>query len=463
MSRHPLIVVSTLLAVASASVWGEDQPSNADLQKRMDALEQQVRDLKAHQAAPAASETLGVVKAGPGGFVIASADDTYTLHIGGYAQVASKVYLTDDDRPENNSLFVKRMRVLFEGSLGQYVGYFVMADLATGNALLQDANIQLRIVPGQFVIQAGKFKEPTGLERLQSDAKMLFIERSLATQLLPDRDVGVQAFGSVIGGKLDYALGMFDGSVDAGSRDTDNNDDKAFAGRVFITPFKGGERMLKGLGFGIAGTVEEDSGTAGNTSLPVYKTSGESVPGLASNIFTYRKGAVPTLANTVVADGWHWRLVPQAFWYAGPFGIQGEYVTTRQSVNLAGNRTSLHNTGWAVQTGWVLTGEDASYTGVIPKQPFDVKAGTLGAWEVALRIARLDIDSAAFPVFADPAASVHSATCYGVGVNWYLSRNLKLQVDVEDTRFDGGAPNGVGGVRDLQDEQVVETQFQVQF
>ena len=41
----------------------------------------------------------------------------------------------------------------------------------------------------------GKFKPPVGLERLVSDSDMLFVERALPTDLVPNRDVGVQVYG----------------------------------------------------------------------------------------------------------------------------------------------------------------------------------------------------------------------------------------------------------------------------
>jgi len=49
----------------------------------------------------------------------------------------------------------------------------------------------------------------------------------------------------------------------------------------------------------------------------------------------------------------------------------------------------------------VLTGEEASYKGVKPKRPFDLKNGAWGAFELAARYSQLHVDGDAFPVFAD--------------------------------------------------------------
>ena len=46
----------------------------------------------------------------------------------------------------------------------------------------------------------------------------------------------------------------------------------------------------------------------------------------------------------------------------------------------------------------------------------------------------------------------------GAGVNWYLNRNVRVSLDYETTRFEGGAAVG-----DRADEDVIFTRFQVSF
>ena len=51
----------------------------------------------------------------------------------------------------------------------------------------------------------------------------------------------------------------------------------------------------------------------------------------------------------------------------------------------------------------MLTGEDASYRGVVkPSEPFSPGKGGWGAWELVGRYGELEIDDDAFPLFADP-------------------------------------------------------------
>jgi phosphate-selective porin OprO/OprP len=96
---------------------------------------------------------------------------------------------------------------------------------------------------------------------------------------------------------------------------------------------------------------------------------------------------------------------------------------------------------------FVLTGEDASYNGVIPRHPFNPRVHDWGALELLARFGALNVDPDAFgknPTaagvrFADPTKSAQNAREWGVGLNWYLNRNLKFVLDYDRTWFSGGA------------------------
>jgi phosphate-selective porin OprO/OprP len=108
----------------------------------------------------------------------------------------------------------------------------------------------------------------------------------------------------------------------------------------------------------------------------------------------------------------------------------------------------------------VLTGEDASYRGVLkPAHPFALDGEGWGAFELVARYGELDIDEDAFPLYADAALSARRARAWGLGLNWYLNANLKLVFNHTHASFDGGAPLGA----DREDEQVTSTRVQVAF
>src|SRR5690606_16846510 len=109
---------------------------------------------------------------------------------------------------------------------------------------------------------------------------------------------------------------------------------------------------------------------------------------------------------------------------------------------------------------WVVTGEKASHRGVKPNRPFAPGAeGGWGAFELVARYGELDVDDAAFPLFALPSASASEASAWALGLNWYLTGHLKLAASYGHTSFTGGGPGG----GDRQDEKTFFTRAQFAF
>ena len=84
-----------------------------------------------------------------------------------------------------------------------------------------------------------------------------FLERGLPTQLVPNRDVGVQLHGKLWGNTLAYQVGYFNGTEDGGSGDIETTDDgKDVAARLFVQPFDQTQiEPLKKFGLGVAITA----------------------------------------------------------------------------------------------------------------------------------------------------------------------------------------------------------------
>ncbi|HXJ73231.1 MAG TPA: porin, partial [Candidatus Dormibacteraeota bacterium] len=192
--------------------------------------------------------------------------------------------------------------------------------------------------------------------------------------------------------------------------------------------------VLKGLGLGIAGTYGDQDG-----ALRTYTSIGQ------QRFFAYRTTTTPATAPNVVANGRHWRLAPQGYYYWGPFGLFGEYTISDQEVQQAGagagagTIADLRHTAWQVAASYFLTGEKNSFKAVTPKKPFSPANGGWGAWEVTARVGELDVDDDAFPVYADPGTSATKAFSWGVGLNWHLNKNVKVNLNYDQTDFKGGA------------------------
>src|SRR5882672_79751 len=389
--------------------------------ERVQELEQKVKVLERNreldvEASEAKAKDAPKLTLGPDGFGLSSADGAFAVQLKGVLQVDSRTFFQDSGIKGNDGILLRRARPILQGTLFRDFDFLFVPDFGgTGNPQIFDAYINYRYNRA-FQLQAGKFKSPIGLEQLQADVDILFNERALPTSLVPNRDLGFELHGDLFGGVASYAAGIFNGVGDArNSSNCDFEDNKAFEGRVFFQPFKKSSApALQNLGFGVAGSYEIMQGT-NVTGLP--GTTGGTLAGFTTDgqqqFFAYN----PSSNAVVVADGEHWRLSPQGYYYYGPFGLMGEYVISDQRVSRAvgPSRISrrLENTGWEVTGSWVLTGEDAAYKGgVVPRHPFDPLGGGWGALQLVARYAELNVDSDAFPLFSNPASSARSAASW---------------------------------------------------
>ncbi len=445
-----IITASLLFVIAGTLTPLRAHADNAELLARIEKLESELKilkrqiEIKTEDEDKKKAEAPIVTASSKEGFSIKSQDENFKLKVRGYVQADGRFFTDNKKDTGTTDVFTaRRVRPIIEGTLFRDYDFHVLPSFDSGTAALQDAYIEYKYYPAAKV-KAGKFKPPFGLERLQSITNISFIELGYPTALAPNRDVGAQISGDLWGGSLSYALGVFNGSADGASVDTDNNSDKDVIGRIFAHPFKASDiEPLRGLGAGIAASFGHKEGS----SLPTLRSLGQ------ATIFTY--------LSTVSADGPHGRLAPQAYYYWGPLGLLGEYTLSSQEVvrTTGGGilREKAENDAWQIIVSYVLTGEDASYKGISPRSPFDRAQGTWGAFEAVGRYGMLDVDDNIFDLgFANAGASVTEARSWGVGLNWYLNRQVKLMLDYERSIFDGGAPES--GDRDA--ENVIFTRIQ---
>ena len=452
----------TLIAAAIATPAHADDGNTSsvqDLDQRVRILERQL-EIQQEQAESRA-QSAASVSAGSNGFSIKSAKGDYELQFHGLIQADARFYSGDNaggtPGPLSDNFLLRRVEPTISGNLGKYVGFQITPEFGGNAVSLLDFWGELRFAPAAN-IRVGRFKEPVGLENLQSSRAVTFIERGLPTGLVPGRDIGVQLHGQLLEQTLSYAVGIFNGAADGGDAtppDADNRHD--IAGRIFAEPFRNNPGLLQNLGIGVAGTIGNDAGNAGSGAgspansaaiVSAYKTTGQ------NKFFSYR--------GATLAEGSRSHLSPQAYWYNRNYGLLAEYVISRQQLVNGANAGSVKNQSYEFTANYVLTGEDASYKGIKPKSPFRAGADGWGAFEVAARTGGINIDSRAFAggasSFADPAASARQAREYGLALNWYLNDNAKVAINYEETRFDGGAPSG-----ERQNERAILSRLQVAF
>jgi phosphate-selective porin OprO/OprP len=438
----------------------DDASTTADHEQRIRELEETIRNLNKDTAKLQAAEETRV-NARPiagwslkDGFFLQSSDGANKLRIGGYTHFDSRFFIEEENRGNTDSFVFRRVRPDLRGTVAKYFDFRILPDFAGGTLVLQDAYVEAKYWR-EASLRAGKYKTPYGIERLQSATAIPFVERSIADNLVPNRDLGVALFGEFLLGALTYEVGMFNGVVDGGSGDLNFDDNFDFAGRIFAYPLKNTTiEAARGLGIGVAATYGRENSTTGSPNLPQYRTSGRGNP-----FFRYVNTAATATApaNISVSDGIHYRYSPQANFYWGPLGLYTEFNTSGQNVENGAVEDLIINRAWQVGATWVITGENASYKGVVPNENFNPFSRTWGAFEVATRYAQLHVDDDAFDKgFADPRRAAKKAQQFTVGLNWYLNYNIKLVLDYDRTWYEDGE-----GAGDLDTENLIVTRVQL--
>jgi phosphate-selective porin OprO/OprP len=439
----------------------EQQREPAEQAATIQNLDQQVRilqrqreldqDASATQAANAPKLSLGA-----NGFSFSSADSNFVTQIHGLVQLDNRSFFKDGGVNGNDGFLLRRARPIFTGTVFRDFDYNFTPDFGGSVVQIQDAYLNYHYA-SELQVQVGKFKSPVGLEQLQADPATSFNERSLVTDLVPNRDLGVALKGDIFGGAASYTLGLFNGAPDYNGTTTNQSfqDDRAFAGRVFFQPWKNTDvTAARGLGFGLGGSYQANHpATNAATGLtPGYTTDGQ------QKFFTYNSG--------VNANGGTWRLSPQGYYYYGPLSLLGEFVVDDQRVTKAKKSANLKNNAWEISGGWILTGEDASYAGVTPLHPFDPRNNTWGAVQLVARYAELNVDANAFKDgFANSAKVADAATAWAVGLNWYLNKNIRADLSFSRTTFGGFTGKSAPGAVLVpgQPENVLFTRVQLAF
>ena len=273
---------------------------------------------------------------------IRSTDGNFTLSPVGRIQVDFRAYepgarnlpaassTTGTDL--TNKFLIRRGRIGLSGTFYKYFDFFVEADFGQGatggdiNVLLTDGYLDIHYWP-ELRLRAGQFKVPFSFEELFSDNNIDFVERSVADNLVPSRDVGAMLHGSLFGGIVNYAGGIFNGS---GQSKSETNDSKDLAVRLVVAPFNRTDlAWLKNFQLGGDVTIGDED-------------SGQSLQGKTDGQFVFFN-RVPTRGDRLRYSG-------EVAYYYGPFTLYGEYIQTKEERKGLGpggrNLPDLDGRGW---------------------------------------------------------------------------------------------------------------------
>jgi len=451
--RAGSLLAALLTTSLTLSAQADPQQLEA-LREQIRLLDQKLRVLERNlelkeEAVTAADRARPVVTAGASSFSLASSDRAFQLRISGLLHADARFY--GSDAPANDSFLLRRVRPIFQGTVNQKFGFRIAPEFAGNNATLLDATVSYAASPA-FNVLIGKAKSPFDLERLVSGASIRFVERAYPTVLGPNRDIGVQVSGDVLGNRLTYTAGWLNGVADNGNSVTNPDSDTEGALRLIAQPFVNEkDSPLAGLSFGVAFTEGQKTsgGPAGYSTLA------------QQGFFAWNSG--------VAQSGKHFRWSPQGAYFYGPFGLVATYVESAQDLTRAGVERTIWNKGYLLQASYVLTGEASALRGVTPAKPFTLGGDGWGAFEVAARVSGLKIGSNAFSgapadQFANASSSARQVTSATLGGNWYLNRNIKAVLNYEYSDFEGGGTGTSGpGAVTANNEHAVFARAQVSF
>jgi phosphate-selective porin OprO/OprP len=336
----------------------------------------------------------------------------------------------DDRAGKGSGTEFRRARMGFAGTLYERFGFKAEYDFADGETSLKDTYVEVMKLPWVQNLRIGHFKEPMSLDELTSDSYTTFMERALPNALVPSRNTGFMLFGGALEQRMTWALGAF--------RNTDNQSGNGFSddplynvtGRVTGLPWyeEDGRRLLH-LGLSASQQFRDQQNVAFRQRPEAH---------LAPNFV--QTGNLAAHGVQIVN--------PELAVVYGPFSFQSEYVQT--FVNGAGDVGDPDFWGVYAQASWFLTGESRPYKvsegifdRVAPRRNFDLDGGR-GAWELALRFSRLDLDEGDVD-----GGTLDTGT---FGVNWYLNPNLRWTLNYV-----------LGRLEDVGWTNQFETRFQIDF
>lgn len=464
LTRRSSAVLGILVSLALGEARAEDARLRA-LEQRLHDLEHALAEARASaeqiRAAAHAVPTVPSVPKAPGpssslvkptpdgGFALVDAERGNELRFSAMVQLDSRLFLEGETATGSkleDGFLLRRIRPTLSGQFAG-LGFRIAPELSgngTGaNVALLDAFVDIPTGRTGF-LRVGKQKSAISLDRLRVATALPLVERGLANELAPNRDLGLAWYGQAFSGGAQFVLGLFNGAADG--RDVALRDDggKEVYARVFFEPFRNESSLLNGLGFGVSATAgrkrSEGPGAAASASLPRYRSAAQ------EEFFAYSSG--------VVADGHHRRLFPQLSYFHRNAGFVAELGVSEQVLQRESQTRRLRHTAYDVTLSWVPTGQPITFRGV-------QLTGSESALELGLRASGLRIDPRAFEGgltrFASPDVAARRAQNLGLGLSWHVNRQVKWSLDVNRTRYQGGAPGGA----DRQTEDVVMGRFQL--
>jgi phosphate-selective porin OprO/OprP len=391
------------------------------MQKQMKEMHRQMQALQAKmekmQKAPSNGAVKGDVKISmTPSPKIESTDGKYSFQPFGRAHLDYS-FADDDKRDNPDNMNLRRARLGFKGKVDEDFKYKFEMDFAGENVAFKDVSLTYTGLE-ELDIQAGHFKPVFGLEENTSSNYIQFIERAAPVSAFArDEELGTAI--RMGDDNWSFATGIW--NEDAGNTSTADDEAWSVDTRGSYAPVN-----EKGKVVHVAVGNSYRRPNAGSDSAS-FSSKGET--GIGARLVN--TGTISMVKNVTVYNA-------ELAGVYDSLSLQGEYYTA--SVSREGAPDADFN-GWYTQAAYLLTGEARPYKGktgnfsrVKPKNPFSLKTGGTGAWEILARRSQVDLNDANAGILG---GEMDNTT---LGVNWYINNNTRLMANYVMVDTDQNAP-----------------------
>lgn len=389
------------------------------------------------------------LEVGKKGLKVKSPDGDFEIKLGGRMHADYTSHSNYSDLPANNRPIdgtqIRRGRIALSGSLYKDFDYMIETDFANDAVAVKDLFLVYHGFNAPLELTVGHQKHAMSMEIQESSNDIMFTERSMVSALTTpffDRAIGINLKG--FGDNWNVQGGFYGDSMGSSATNAANNEGNGFGIRGTWTPINEKDRVLHvGLNYGYRNTADNNTANS-QTARMRYRTTG------MSEFEIVDTGTITNMDN--VKTG----IFELAGMY-GPLSFQSEFAKSKVSRD---NITDADVSAWYAQVGWTLTGESRTYKGsdgefkrLSPKNPFDLKNGKWGAWELAARYDSIDLQ--------DASLTGGEAKRLSVSLNWYLNEDVRILAGYSRAfSLDGGATtNANGSYADDIDVYTVRTQW----
>lgn len=386
----------------------------------------------------------------------------------------------------DDGMFIRRARLELAGTFYEQFEYQFELDFETLNVISYDhVWVGMKDLPFLGTVRVGQMKVPMGLESYSSSKNLMFMERScLFDAFWNEFGPGIYVSNTLMEERATWHA-MFHRieAFNVASGADFGDGDYAFTGRLTALPWYEAEgRCLVHAGASYQWRRPDLGRTTGVTGSTIINTFADT-----QHIVRFRdrpelRDAVGSQANAlgdssrfvdtgnIIADAVH-TVNGEFLAILGPLTVQSEASVAQATGNVRYPATATGTfrsspTYWGgyAEMGYCLTGENRGYekrfgaVGTIkPYEPvFAVRDehGNLhtgwGAWELCYRFSYLDLNDTESNILGGKLVE------HTLGMNWWLTQNMRFQVNYLNINRDVLAPATSGTVHALGLRAIVE-------